>query len=287
MKPGRYRGAQLAAANDEDSLLPGHVVLRSYYPESPAQWEESAPAPAQPSETSYSDRRYCDQPMDWRTRLFGFAGTVSIIGLVVSGALFTWQAVYQPAPVTSRPLTVIELQPLAAPPEPVRDVAPGPEQVEKQEAETEAVPEPMPMPRAQLPAPSTAAHEALEPVKIVEQGPRVPETAAPKSVAAPMAPRLSNDVSPAWEGLILAHLERFRRYPARARAARQEGVVTVRFKVNRAGMVLSSTIVKKSGSFDLDRAALDTLRRAQPLPPIPDNMPDEVELSVPVEYYLR
>ncbi|EQB11104.1 energy transducer TonB family protein [Sphingobium lactosutens] len=57
--------------------------------------------------------------------------------------------------------------------------------------------------------------------------------------------------------------------------------------MNRTGMVLSSVIVKKSGSFDLDQAALDTLKRAQPLPAIPADRPDVVELTIPVEYNLR
>lgn len=289
MKPGGYRGTQLATANDETSLFAGHVVFRSYHSESPPQREEAAVVPApspQPAEPAHRYSRYCDQPMSWGTRLFGFAGTTSIIGLVLAAALFTWKAVYQPIRSTSQPLTVVELQPLAAPPEPVRNVAPGPEQVEKREAEPEPVPEPMPMPLVQLPAPSTPAREVRKPVEITDPGPAVPETTAPKSVAAPAARQLSNNARPDWEGLILAHLERFRRYPARARAARQQGTVTVRFKVNRAGMVLSSSIVTKSGSFDLDRAALDTLQRAQPLPAIPADRPDIVELTIPVEFYL-
>ncbi|WP_231923299.1 energy transducer TonB family protein [Sphingobium cloacae] len=124
-------------------------------------------------------------------------------------------------------------------------------------------------------------------VEVVDPGPPVPETTAPKSIAAPAASRASNDAQPNWEGQILAHLERFRRYPARARAARQEGTAFLRFTMNREGQVLSATIFKKSGSFDLDRAALDTLQRAQPLPPIPAGRPDVVELTIPVEFYLR
>lgn len=289
MKPGGYRGAQLAAANDEVALFEGHVVFRSYHPDNVKRQETTSRSPvASPPDAEVLDRhsRYCDQPMDWRTRLFGLAGTASIIGLVLAAALFTWKAVYQPVPATSRPLTVVELQPLAARPEPVRNVAPGPEQVEKQEAEPESVPEPMPVPMVQLPSPTMSAREGREPVKIIDPGPAVPETTAPQNIAAPTARRLSNDARPNWEGIILAHLERFRRYPARARAARQQGTVTVRFKMNRDGMVLSSAIVTKSGSFDLDRAALDTLQRAQPLPAIPAGMPDEVELTVPVEFYL-
>lgn len=289
MKPGGYRGAQLAAANDETALFEGHVVFRTYYADSPRLRENTLPMPVvrpENGEMLHSHSRYCDQPMDWRTRLFGLAGTVSIIGLVLAAALFTWKAVYQPVRATSQPLTVLELQPLAAPPEPVRNVAPGPEQVEKQKVELEPVTEPVPIPRVQLAAPTVSARDLREPVKIVDPGPAVPETTAPKSVVAPTANRLANDARPNWEELLLAHLERFRRYPARARAARQQGTVTVRFKMSRLGMVLSSTIVKKSGSYDLDRAAFDTLRRAQPLPAIPEDMADEVELTIPIEFYL-
>lgn len=229
--------------------------------------------------------RYCDQPTSWSTRLFGLAGTASIVALVFTAALVTWTTVYPPIRATSQPL-VVELQPLAAPPEPIRDVAPGAKQAEKQDAELEPVTELVPTPLVQFPVPSISTSEAREPVRITDPGPAVPETTAPKSADAPTATRLSNDARPNWEGLILAHLKRFRRYPARARAARQQGTVYVRFRMNRNGMVLSSAVVKKSGSFDLDQAALDTLKHAQPLPAIPADMPDEVELSVPVEYYL-
>lgn len=290
MKPGGYRGAQLGVANDETALFEGHVVFRTYYPDNPQQQNGRSPAPVtepQVGETARSYSRYCDQPMDWRTRLFGFVGTASVIGLVLAAALFMWKAVYQPVRATSQPLTVVELQPLTAPPEPVRNVAPGPEQVEKQEAELEPITKAVPIPLVQLAAPTISARDLREPLKIVDPGPAVPETTALKSVAAPTANQLSNDARPNWEGLILAHLEHFRRYPARARAGRQQGTVTVRFRMNRAGMVLSSAIVKKSGSYDLDQAALDTLQRAQPLPAIPADMADEVELTVPVKFQLR
>ncbi|MBT2245920.1 TonB family protein [Sphingobium sp. BHU LFT2] len=225
--------------------------------------------------------------MDWRTRMAGFGGTASIFGIVLAAALLTWKVVHPPVPSTSRPLTVVNLAPLAAPREPVREVAPGPEQVEKQEAKPEPKREVLPVPLIQLPTSPSVKADMQKPVEIVDPGPPVPETTAPKSIAAPIANRLSSEAKPNWEGLVLSHLERFRRYPARARAARQQGVTTIRFTMNRTGMVLSSVIVKKSGSFDLDQAALDTLKRAQPLPAIPADRPDVVELTVPVEYNLR
>ncbi|WP_371432106.1 energy transducer TonB [Novosphingobium sp.] len=41
--------------------------------------------------------------------------------------------------------------------------------------------------------------------------------------------------------------------------------------------------MRSSGFPDLDKAALETLRRADPLPKIPADRPDEIELAVPVE----
>lgn len=290
MNPGGYRRAQPAVAADETALFEGYVVFRTYYPDKQRQQKATSGAPVtgpQVGEAARSYSRYCNQPMEWRTRLFGFVGVGSVMGLILATSLFTWKAVYQPVQATSQPLTVVELQPRAAPPEPVRNVAPGTEQVEKDEGEREPVTEPTPIPLVLLPAPTVSARDLREPVKIVDPGPIVPETTAPKSVVAPTADRLVNNARPNWEDLILAHLERFRRYPARAGAARQQGTVTVRFRMNRAGMVLSLAIMKKSGSYDLDQAALDTLKRAQPLPAIPADMADEVELTVPVEFKLR
>lgn len=281
---------RLAAANDYDGIFAGHVVMKSYYPDesqrSDPTSERSSPV-APVAAIGSNAGRYCDRPMDWSTRFVGFAGTSAIFGLVLAAALFTWHAVHPPVASTSRPLTVMELAPLEAPPEPVKDVAPGPEQVERQEAKPRPVAEVVPQPLIQLPIPSPSVREKSEPVELVDPGPPVPQTTAPKSIAAPSANRLANDAKPNWEGQLLAHLERFRRYPARARAARQQGVATIRFTMNRAGMVLTSAVVRSSGVSALDAAALDTLKRAQPLPAIPADRPDTVELTIPVEYFLN
>ncbi len=270
---------------DRDGPFDGYVVLKTYDYSSPAH-PAGVAAVAPEAEAWVPGGRYCDQPMSWSARLCGIGGTTTIGALMLAAALFTWRTVYQPVASTSQPL-VVELLPLAAPPEPVREVAPGPDQVQKQEAVPVPVPDPIPVPLLRLPLPSVSTREVPEPVKIVDPGPTVPETTAPKITAVPTANRLSSNAQPNWEGLLLAHLERFRRYPARARAARQQGTVYVRFTMNRAGMVLTSAIVKKSGSFDLDQAALDTLQRAQPLPTIPDDRPDTVELTLPIEFFLQ
>lgn len=289
MKDGGYRRIQLKAVEDDAGFLGGSVILESHYPDSPVREKKTYVSPgsvARPDEISHWRNRYCDQRSPWGTRVFGLAGTSLVIVIVATAALFTWKAVVRPVKSTSQPLTVMALQPIATPPIPVRNLPPGPEQVEKHESDLVSIAEPVPTPLLQLSKADASARDTREPVNITDPGPAVPETTAPKSIAAPTANRLSNDARANWESTILAHLERFRRYPARARAARRQGTAYVRFRMNRTGGVLSFVIVKKSGSFDLDQAALDTLKRAQPLPDIPADMPDEVELVVPVEYYL-
>lgn len=228
--------------------------------------------------------RYSENSVAWSSRLVGLSGTFSIAGLTAFALLFTWQAVRPMLPPPSRPL-VVEFRPLAAPADPIRELPPGPVQVERQDSEPQPdrdiPPPPIVLSQTAFPPPVTA-----RPLDVVDPGPPVPQTTAPKSIAAPTAERLSSETRPDWEAAVLAHLERFRRYPPRARAARQQGVVQVRFTMDRSGAVLTSAIARKSGFFTLDQAALDTLRRAQPLPPIPSGRPDTVELTVPIQFEL-
>jgi len=88
--------------------------------------------------------------------------------------------------------------------------------------------------------------------------------------------------------LVSAHLNRRKVYPAEARQARQQGVVTVRFTVDRNGSVSNAAIKRGSGHEVLDRATLDLLQRVAPLPRMPASMArDSVTLSLPIDYSLR
>lgn len=272
--------------DDEGELLASNIVMVSYrFDQRTAEGDKDDPTQANFVVTGHN--RYCDQPMEWRTRLFGIAGTAAVAALVLGCALFTWQVVHPMVVAPSAPL-VVELQPLAAPPEPPREVATGPKQVERQEDRPK--PEPAivaPPPMVQLPQTTSLMREVREPVEaVIDPGPPVPETTAPKSLAAPAAANLSSDAKQNWEARLLAHLEHYRRFPSRARAARQQGTVQIRFRMNRTGSVLTASVLRSSGFTTLDQAALDTLKRAQPLPAIPKDMPDEVELTIPVEFYL-
>ncbi|HKS89786.1 MAG TPA: energy transducer TonB, partial [Stellaceae bacterium] len=76
------------------------------------------------------------------------------------------------------------------------------------------------------------------------------------------------------------------RYPESARARGEQGEAVLRFRVDRAGRVLSFSLARSTGYPDLD-AAVEAMLRGAVLPPFPSDMAAaEVEVSVPVRFSL-
>lgn len=86
---------------------------------------------------------------------------------------------------------------------------------------------------------------------------------------------------------LLSHIARFKRYPVYARAHNLEGVVQVRFIMDRQGRVLDAWIDTSSGQTTLDEEALATIARASPLPAVPERWPSKIQVAIPVEFALR
>jgi protein TonB len=84
-----------------------------------------------------------------------------------------------------------------------------------------------------------------------------------------------------WRVLLIRRIEDAKRYPARARRLEMEGVTEVQFRITRDGTVEGVTVVKSSGFPLLDRASVETIKRAAPFPPIPGT------IRVPISYRLR
>lgn len=227
--------------------------------------------------------RYSDQPVAFRTQLFGLGGTSTIALIILCAALFTWRS-YAVAPAPSR-LSVFAVAPPAAPPEPVREVPPGPEEVEKDKPRLDDE-----RPRIELPEiviPSLNSMPVVVAPLTADAGPPVKQTTAPESQPAPPAPQVSTG-KPTWQGLVLGALNKVKRYPREARFARQQGVPYIRFVMNREGKVLSVQIERSSGHRLLDQEALSLPKRAQPLPNPPEDVKgDTIELVVPVEFFMR
>ncbi|HLS19503.1 MAG TPA: energy transducer TonB, partial [Paracoccaceae bacterium] len=86
---------------------------------------------------------------------------------------------------------------------------------------------------------------------------------------------------------IAAWISRHKRYPRRARAQGIEGMGVLRFAMDRSGNVLSAEVAQSSGNAELDKAILEMIRRAEPLPQIPAGLGERLEFSVPIDFALR
>jgi len=102
-------------------------------------------------------------------------------------------------------------------------------------------------------------------------------------LAVGQVPRPSPAAIASWERLLVAQLERHKRYPAAAGG--KVGEVRLAFSIDRSGQVVASRIVHSSGSEALDQEALALIKRAAPLPPPPAGVPEErLSFVVPVRY---
>lgn len=95
-------------------------------------------------------------------------------------------------------------------------------------------------------------------------------------------------LDPVWMRAVTEKVRQNFYYPPPALASRTTGVTTVRFAVRRNGQIDRVTIRKSSGNAVLDKAAADIMRKAQPLPPIPDRMQVmRVEGDMPINFGVR
>jgi len=190
-------------------------------------------------------------------------------------------------PPLPEPVVLVDMPPEAA-------AAPSPSIAEPQSrpepAPAETPPMDVPLTRAPLPA-DPVVLPAPQPVRAVQP---TPMPSAP--VAAPPAPPSTTPGSDPrarkqemdYFALLAAHLNRRKSYPVEARKARQEGVVTVRFTVDRDGNVSDVAIKRSSGHDILDARTLDLVQRVAPMPRMPTTMQrDRISLSLPIEYTLK
>jgi len=143
-------------------------------------------------------------------------------------------------------------------------------------------------PRAEKPAAPvfTVASEtlpapALLPASAAKTSPLAGGTPAgngtgPQSVSGNGTNGNGNGLSGCWDAIwarsVRDRVRPFFYYPRRARAQHVSGVVMVRLTIKRDGMLEAEDIYKSSGDSSLDEAAYDMVKKAQPLPRLPDHM---------------
>lgn len=125
-----------------------------------------------------------------------------------------------------------------------------------------------------------------------EQAPPVPaqlDPLAPTNDALPPSVFRSSptEATLKFRQALLQHIARFERYPTRARAKGVEGTVQVLFRLRRDGRILEARVTRSSGEPALDVEAIATLYRAEPLPAIPGEMPDELKILLPIDFSLQ
>lgn len=110
-------------------------------------------------------------------------------------------------------------------------------------------------------------------------------TAAVASDAASGVGRGRSDNSANYNGIVAAHLARYKQYPAAARSAGSQGVATVSFAIDGGGRVTSARLAGSSGNSAIDREVVAMARRASPFPVPPDGRGRN--FTVPVRFNLR
>jgi protein TonB len=76
-------------------------------------------------------------------------------------------------------------------------------------------------------------------------------------------------------------------YPRRSRMRREEGLVQVRFVLDRQGVLLEGAITRRSGYEALDEEARAMMQRSSPYPRAPADLAgDRIEFSAPIEFAL-
>ncbi len=234
-------------------------------------------------------------------------GIAALIVVLVHAALiagyFLWHITYEPS---GKPLETIsiDLAPsTASPRQQTADATPGPTMKaadapapvpEQQKAIEETI---SPTPPQENPAVLAPSEKKMkpEPVRetpkpVAKQPPKKSsDKPAPRTSAAPRAERQSpaqearSGASAAaalatYRQRLNAHLQRFK-----GGGASGAGSVMAMFTVSRGGGVSGVRIARSSGNPAVDNEALATIRRAQPLPPIPPEIPQSA-LTFPVPF---
>ena len=95
----------------------------------------------------------------------------------------------------------------------------------------------------------------------------------------------NTDEHNAYRAAIRREIERHKRYPARAKMMRKQGIVNVSFSVGADGSLSGERVTTSSGDESLDNAALEAVRSARPVGPKPAGFASSV--SVPISFTIQ
>ena len=181
--------------------------------------------------------------------------------------------------------------------EPTPEPEPEPQQVEPEPEKHDIVEDP-----TKKPEPEKKKEPEKKPEKPVEMPKNLPigdkninSTATANSKATTTGQPGTNGVQGgsgtntdelnAYRAAIRREIERHKRYPARAKMMRKQGVVSVSFSVSSDGSLSGERVTNSSGDESLDNAALEAVRSARPVGPKPAGFASSV--SVPISFTIQ
>lgn len=139
---------------------------------------------------------------------------------------------------------------------------------------------PVRQPRKSAPEKTVAADGSGPSEKAVRPAAVSPKQATPTGPAKAAG---RGAVSPAqWQAAVIAHIRRFRQYPPGASGSAS---VRVQLRINAQGVVRSASVAGSSGNAALDRAAIETVKRASPVPaPPPEIARSSMTLAITISF---
>jgi len=186
-------------------------------------------------------------------------------------------------PVPAPPLPTEPLAPepapraAAAPPPPgaTVDRPPAPPSSPLERRPSRAAPPPAPADRAPVPVERSATAAAQAPAAIPASAP----------AASPESPAPANRADRAYYDAVRERVQQFNHFPELAKY-HADGRVIVAFTIGRDGTVLSAAVRRSSGYSFFDKAGLDMVRRASPLPAPPADLTSAaLNIELPIRFW--
>lgn len=154
-------------------------------------------------------------------------------------------------------------------------------QTPQETAQVEPLPEPLPA------AAGSSDMPDAKPAPVQEEAPKLVETAPPPPASTEPAPATPGSAAPATgnsQPMPVAGQSPPPTYPAAALRRGESGSVVVRVDVDATGYANNITVIQRSGSRELDRAATDAVRRWRFSPALSNGQPVPGSIEVPFDF---
>lgn len=183
-----------------------------------------------------------------------------------------------PTAVTPAPAAVVPAAPSLATPEPIEPSQP---------TAVGATPK---TGGVDIPVADAVTIQAADTLQALEQTTTIqatPPSASTSSRLGSGANGVSKDPTMTYIARIRMWLGTHKYYPQAARTSGAQGIVRLYLIVDRKGNVLNVAVAESSGSSILDQAAMDMVKRSEPLPAMTKNMlRTRLEIILPVQFTL-